>query len=64
MPSAKLPGFDWDDANRSHIARHGVTAAEAEQVVLGASLPLETDERSGEDRYTELGETTEGECCW
>jgi uncharacterized DUF497 family protein len=44
----------------AHIAKHGVTAAEAEQVVLGASLPLETEERSGEDRYTELGETTEG----
>jgi uncharacterized DUF497 family protein len=34
--------------------------AEAEQIVLGASLPLESDERSGEIRHTELGETTEG----
>ena len=60
MPRAKLPAFDWDDANYAHVSRHGVTAAEAEQVVLGASLPLKTDERSGEDRHTELGETTEG----
>ena len=60
MPSAKLPVFDWDDANGGHIARHGVKPAEAEQVVLGASLPIETGERSGEDRHTELGETTEG----
>lgn len=52
--------FDWDDANSAHVARHGVTAAEAEQVVLGATLPIETEERSGEDRHTELGETTAG----
>ena len=60
MPGAKLPAFDWDDANSAHIARHGVTPSETEQVVLGASLPLEIEERSGEDRHTELGETTEG----
>lgn len=55
-----LPAFDWDDANAVHIARHGVTPAEAEQVILGSSLPLDTEERSGEDRRTELGETTDG----
>ena len=60
MPGAKLPAFDWDDANSAHIARHGVTRDEAEQVVLGASLPLSTEERSGEERHTELGETIEG----
>jgi len=60
MPGTKRPVFDWDDANLAHIARHAVTPVEAEQVVLGASLPLETEERSGEDRHTELGETEEG----
>jgi uncharacterized protein len=60
MPGAKPPVFDWDDANRAHIARHDVTPVEAEQVILGASLPLVTDERGGEDRHTELGETEEG----
>jgi len=25
--------FDWDDANRGHIAAHGITPEEAEQVV-------------------------------
>jgi uncharacterized DUF497 family protein len=34
--------------------------AEAEQVILGASLPIETGGCSGEDRHTELGETTQG----
>jgi uncharacterized DUF497 family protein len=60
MPGAKPPFFDWDDANRAHIARHDVAPAEAEQVIRGASLPLETDERGGEDRHTELGKTEEG----
>jgi uncharacterized DUF497 family protein len=60
MPGAGRPAFDWDDANHVHIARHGVAPAEAEQIVLGASLPLESNERSGEIRHTELGETTEG----
>lgn len=55
-----MPAFDWDDANSAHVARHGVAPTEAEQVVLGASLPLETEERSGEDRHTESGETTAG----
>lgn len=60
MVKAKGPAFDWDEANAAHIARHGVTVAEAEEVLAGASLPLETDERGGEERHTELGETAEG----
>ncbi len=60
MSAPRLPVFDWDGANRAHIARDGVTPAEAEQVILGAALPIETQRRSGEDRHTELGETTEG----
>lgn len=60
MSGARLPAFDWDDANREHIARHGVTPVEAEEVILGGSLPLETEERSSEERHTELGETSSG----
>jgi hypothetical protein len=40
---------DWDDANLTHIARHNVTADEAERVLTGATLPLQTDERDGEN---------------
>ena len=52
--------FDWDGANIGHIARHGVTPREAEQVVRGAALPTELESRSGEERHTELGETAAG----
>jgi uncharacterized protein len=59
MPGSRLV-FDWDDANTGHIARHNVTPEEAEQVVSGASLSFETEERSGEERHTELGATASG----
>ncbi len=36
-------GFDWDNANIGHIARHQVTPEEAEQVILNE--PVETDYR-------------------
>jgi uncharacterized DUF497 family protein len=32
--------FSWDDTNRDHIARHGVTPKEAEEVVRGATRPF------------------------
>ena len=60
MTGAKNPVFDWDDANLTHIARHNVTADEAEQVLTGATLPLQTDERDGEERHTDVGETAGG----
>ena len=44
----------------SHIARHGITPQEVEQVLTGAPLPLSTEERSGEERHAELGETDSG----
>ncbi|MBI1788959.1 MAG: BrnT family toxin [Acidobacteria bacterium] len=60
MPAVPKPAFDWNDANTGHIAKHKVAPDEAEQVVSGASLLIETADRSGEDRYTELGETAAG----
>jgi len=59
MVGGKKLVFDWDDANVAHIAKHAVTRAEAEQVVSGASLPLSIEERGGEERYMELGETAQ-----
>src|SRR4051794_20372060 len=32
--------FSWDDANRAHIAKHGVACEEAEQVVRNAAEPF------------------------
>jgi hypothetical protein len=60
MAGTGTAAFDWDDANAAHIAKHGVLPGEAEQVIRGGSLPLETDERGGEERHIELGETAAG----
>jgi hypothetical protein len=60
MAESRKLAFDWDDPNMAHIARHTVTPTEAEQVISGASLPLETEERAGEERRAELGATAKG----
>jgi len=60
MAESRKLALDWDGANVAHIARHAVTPAEAEEVISGASLPLETVERAGEERHAELGATTRG----
>lgn len=60
MPEPRKLAFEWDVANAGHIARHRVTPEEAEEVILGGSVPIETEERRGEERYTELGETKAG----
>jgi uncharacterized DUF497 family protein len=55
--------FDWDEANRDHLARHDVTPEEAEEVVLGEPLDIEMqiEEGSGkEERLLQLGETATG----
>jgi uncharacterized DUF497 family protein len=53
--------FDWDDANRDHIARHSVTPLEAEQAFVNFPIDLEEqyDEFDGW-RYLQIGETNSG----
>jgi uncharacterized protein len=52
--------FDWDEANIAHIAEHGVTPGEAEEVVTGGPLDLEYTIRNGEARLRQAGETSTG----
>jgi uncharacterized protein len=47
----------WDDWNESHIARHGVTAQEVEEVLF--SWPLHA-ERGRNGTYAVLGRTVHG----
>jgi uncharacterized DUF497 family protein len=49
--------FDWDDENRSHIARHDVTPEEAEQVLLNDPIDGGTQDHEGEERFVEVGMT-------
>jgi uncharacterized DUF497 family protein len=52
--------FDWDDANIGHIAEHDVTPEEAEEVILGDPLDSDFDTVNREERWSYLGETTDG----
>jgi len=61
-PESRKLAFDWDGANIAHIARHAVTPAEAEEVVSGASLPLETDERAVKRGMPNWAPPPEGGC--
>jgi uncharacterized DUF497 family protein len=52
--------FDWDAANREHIARHGISKEECEQAYTNAPLVIEHQIRMGEERRLCLGETPAG----
>jgi len=50
--------FEWDDANRAHIARHRISPDEAEHVLLNDPLDLDIQSVDGEERFTQVGETS------
>ncbi len=52
--------FDWDDQNRKHIAKHRVSPAEAEQVVLNDPIDLTVQVIDGEERIAQIGATGKG----
>jgi len=52
--------FDWNKSNTDHIAKHGVTPSEAEQVVLNEPIDLEFQRRGEESRIAQIGETDRG----
>ena len=57
----EAPGFDWDDANRNHLARHHVRPEEAEQAILDPhAILVEIEVTSGEDRTKAVGMTAAG----
>jgi uncharacterized DUF497 family protein len=52
--------FDWDDHNRSHLARHHVSPVEFEQVLLNDPLDMAFLLVDGEERYRSVGVTNGG----
>jgi uncharacterized DUF497 family protein len=52
--------FEWDDANRQHLAAHNVTPAEAEQVILNSPFDLKAQLMDQEERSVQIGETDTG----
>lgn len=56
---SKIEGFDWDEANVSHIAKHNVTQKEAEQIFFDTSHKVTFDPKHSKDekRYVIYGKT-------
>ena len=52
--------FDWDDANRDHIAHHSVLPQEVEEAFNGDTLELAAYILGGEQRYEDLGISDSG----
>ena len=53
--------FDWDSANRKHLARHRVSLEEAEEAVRDPELRfMESEEVGGEERVRMVGMTVAG----
>lgn len=52
----QIKGFEWDDANRAHIARHNVEPDEAEEAFMGQRLIF----RSREGSYVLFGQSAAG----
>ena len=52
--------FEWDAANRKHIAGHGVTPEEAEEAVLIEPLEAAVQQRESEARVLCFGRTKSG----
>jgi uncharacterized DUF497 family protein len=52
--------FDWNDSNIHHIAKHGITPSEAEQVVLNDPIDIELQKRGEESRIAQVGATDHG----
>jgi uncharacterized DUF497 family protein len=50
--------FIWDDGNTAHIAKHGITRAEAEFVVSKAKAPYPSYE--GDNKWLVRGQTRAG----
>ena len=47
--------FEWDEENRAHIARHGITPEEAEQVLVYDPVDAGAQDHAGEERFVEVG---------
>jgi len=55
-----IEGFDWDQANVSHILRHDVTPFEVEEVTSGRNVVIPARTIDRERRWKLFGKTLSG----
>ena len=54
------PEFDWDEHNERHLANHGISRTDAEDVLLGNHILLEYQVEDHEPRWVAVGRTRAG----
>ena len=52
--------FDWDVHNLKHLAKHGISRLDAENVLSGNHILLEYQMEGDEERWIALGATRTG----
>ncbi len=61
MDERLVSGFDWDEGNRAHCQRHGVSVAEIEALLRGnPCVAPDLEHRRFEDRLIAVGRTERG----
>lgn len=55
-----FPEFDWDEGNEQHLAKHGISRRDAEDVLLGNHILVEYQTAGDEQRWVALGGKREG----
>jgi uncharacterized DUF497 family protein len=52
--------FEWDEHNEPHLAKHGISRNDAEDVLSGNHILLEYEVAGGEQRWVAVGATRTG----
>lgn len=52
--------FDWDEQNKRHLARHGISRSDAEDVLAGNHILTEYQVEGNEQRWIAVGATGSG----
>ena len=52
--------FEWDKHNQRHLARHGISRSDAEEVLSGNHVLLEHEMVGDEQRWIGVGSTRAG----
>jgi uncharacterized DUF497 family protein len=52
--------FEWDEANKQHVARHGISPEEAEEAVTIDPLDADVQQHESEPRVLCFGRTKSG----
>ena len=52
--------FDWDQHNEQHLAKHGISRSDAQDVLSGNHVLLEYQTEGNEQRWVAVGATRKG----